>query len=193
MENIYIGNTMWTAGLEGPGQVKLFGSGSVELQNLGDGKKQLQKLADKLSESGLNAHFLTIFTILFIAKACVNGTMNGLCTILDVNMAELGKTSTAHKMVATIVNEFAKVAAVEKIELDVPEVIAHCESCFDPETIGLHYPSMYQDLIKNHRLTEIDYINGAISRKGKKYGVATPYCDFLTELVHAKEDSLNVK
>ena len=32
MENIYIGNTMWTAGLEGPGQVKLFGSGSVELQ-----------------------------------------------------------------------------------------------------------------------------------------------------------------
>ena len=39
--------------------------------------------------------------------------MNGLCTILDVNMAELGKTSTAHKMVATIVNEFAKVAAVE--------------------------------------------------------------------------------
>ncbi len=29
MENIYIGNTMWTAGLEGPGQVKLFGSGSV--------------------------------------------------------------------------------------------------------------------------------------------------------------------
>ena len=40
MENIYIGNTMWTAGLEGPGQVKLFGSGSVELQNLGDGKER---------------------------------------------------------------------------------------------------------------------------------------------------------
>ena len=194
MENIYIGNTMWTAGLEGPGQVKLFGSGSVELQNLGDGKEAAaKKLADKLSESGLNAHFSDNIHYSIYRKACVNGTMNGLCTILDVNMAELGKTSTAHKMVATIVNEFAKVAAVEKIELDVPEVIAHCESCFDPETIGLHYPSMYQDLIKNHRLTEIDYINGAISRKGKKYGVATPYCDFLTELVHAKEDSLNVK
>ena len=191
MENIYIGNTMWTAGLEGPGQVKLFGSGSVELQNLGDGKEAAaKKLADKLSESGLNAHFSDNIHYSIYRKACVNGTMNGLCTILDVNMAELGKTSTAHKMVATIVNEFAKVAAVEKIELDV---IAHCESCFDPETIGLHYPSMYQDLIKNHRLTEIDYINGAISRKGKKYGVATPYCDFLTELVHAKEDSLNVK
>lgn len=99
-------------------------------------KKQLQKLADKLSESGLNAHFSDNIHYSIYRKACVNGTMNGLCTILDVNMAELGKTSTAHKMVATIVNEFAKVAAVEKIELDVPEVIAHCESCFDPKQLG---------------------------------------------------------
>ncbi|WP_338360586.1 2-dehydropantoate 2-reductase, partial [Enterococcus faecium] len=181
MENIYIGNTMWTAGLEGPGQVKLFGSGSVELQNLGDGKEAAaKKLADKLSESGLNAHFSDNIHYSIYRKACVNGTMNGLCTILDVNMAELGKTSTAHKMVATIVNEFAKVAAVEKIELDVPEVIAHCESCFDPETIGLHYPSMYQDLIKNHRLTEIDYNNVSISINGMIFGVATPVSYFLT-------------
>ena len=194
MENIYIGNTMWTAGLEGPGQVKLFGDGSVELQNLGAGKEAAAKeLARKLAESGLNAKFSDNIRYSIYRKACVNGTMNGLCTILDVNMAGLGKTTTAHKMVETIVNEFAKVAAFENIHLDIPEVIAHCESCFDPATIGMHYPSMYQDLIKNHRLTEIDYINGAISRKGRKYGIVTPYCDFLTELVHAKEDSLNVK
>ena len=43
MENIYIGNTMWTAGLEGPGQVKLFGSGSVELQNLGSSCKKISR------------------------------------------------------------------------------------------------------------------------------------------------------
>ncbi len=54
-------------------------------------KKQLQKLADKLSESGLNAHFSDNIHYSIYRKACVNGTMNGLCTILDVNMAELGK------------------------------------------------------------------------------------------------------
>ena len=79
------------------------------------------------------------------------------------------------------------------IHLDIEEVITHVKSCFNAETIGMHYPSMHQDLIKNHRLTEIDYINGAISRKGRKYGVATPYCDFLTQLVHAKEQILGVK
>ena len=112
---------------------------------------------------------------------------------LDVNMAGLGATKPAHDMVVTIVNEFAAVAAKENVNLDIPEVIEHVETCFDPTTIGMHFPSMHQDLIKNNRLTEIDYINGAISRKGKKYGVVTPYCDFLTQLVHSKEEILGAK
>ena len=37
------------------------------------------------------------------------------------------------------------------------------ENLFDPSTGGLHYPSLYQDM-KNGRLTEIDYLNGAISK-----------------------------
>ena len=46
--------------------------------------------------------------------------------------------------------------------------------------------------IKN-RLTEIDYINGAIARKGQQYGVDTPYCALITELVHCKEQLLGAK
>ena len=69
----------------------------------------------------------------------------------------------------------------------------HIASTYDPDNIGLHYPSMYQDLIKNHRLTEIDYINGAVWRKGQKYDIATPYCAFLTQLVHAKEGILGAE
>lgn len=174
--------------------MKLFGSGSVELQNLGDGQEEAAKeLAETLAESGLNAKYSSNIHYSIYRKACVNGTMNGLCTILDVNMAGLGRTSTAHDMVVAIVNEFGQVAKAENIDLDVEEAVAHCETCFDPETIGMHFPSMHQDLIKNNRLTEIDYINGAISRKGKKYGIATPYCDFLTALVHAKEQILQAK
>lgn len=166
--NIFIGNTMWTAGLEGPGKAKLFGDGSVELQNLISGEEETaKKLAEILSESGLNAKYSNNIHYSIYRKACVNGTMNGLCTILDTNMAGLGETKPAHDMVVTIVNEFAAVAKFENVNLDIAEVVQHVETCFDPSTIGLHYPSMYQDLIKNNRLTEIDYINGAVSRKGK--------------------------
>lgn len=188
MENIFIGNTMWTAGLIGPGKAKLFGDGSVELQNLGiNQEKQAQDLAKMLSKSGLNAQYSENIRYSIYRKACVNGTMNGLCTLLDVNMADFGKTSSAHNIVITIVNEFAAVAKKEGLNLDIEEIVKHVEDCFDPKTIGLHFPSMYQDLIINHRLTEIDYINGAISRKGRQYQVSTPYCDFLTQLIHAKE------
>ena len=141
--NIFIGNTMWTAGLEGPGKAKLFGDGSVELQNLISGEEETaKKLAEILSESGLNAKYSNNIHYSIYRKACVNGTMNGLCTILDTNMAGLGETKPAHDMVVTIVNEFAAVAKFENVNLDIAEVVQHVETCFDPSTIGLHYPSI---------------------------------------------------
>ncbi|MDI7126132.1 2-dehydropantoate 2-reductase, partial [Klebsiella pneumoniae] len=70
----------WTAGLEGPGKAKLFGSGSVELQNLGIGQEEsAKKLAETLSASGLNAKYSDNIHYSIYRKACVNGTMNGLC------------------------------------------------------------------------------------------------------------------
>lgn len=188
-KNIFLGNTMWTASLVGPGHTQSFGSGSVSLQNLVAGNESdAEILAACLSEAGLNAQYTDNIHYSIYRKACVNGTMNGLCTLLEVNMTTFGKMTPAHQLVTTIVNEFAAVARHENIELDVAEIVSHVENCYDPNTIGHHYPSMYQDLIKNHRTTEIDYINGAISRKGQKYGVPTPYCDFLTALIHCKED-----
>ena len=68
---------------------------------------------------------------------------------------------------------FLAVAEVEQVTLDNKQCFNKSSSCYNRETIGLHHPSMYQDLITNHRLTEIDYINGAIVRKGKVYGIAT--------------------
>ena len=191
LSNILLGNTMWTAGLEAPGKVKLFGNGSIELQNLGqDGKESAKEVISVLNKADLNAKYSENILSSIYRKGCVNGTMNGLCTILDSNMADFGETEEADQIVEQIVSEFAAVAAIEDAPLDIPEVLAQIKSCYNRETIGLHHPSMYQDLIINNRLTEIDYINGAIARKGKEYGIPTPYCAFLTKLVHAKEQVL---
>ena len=190
-ENIFIGNTMWTAGLDGPGEITLFGEGSVTLQNLEPKKEEeARHLVKVLSDAGLNGYYSDNILKAIYAKACVNGTMNGLCTLLEVNMATFGSTSVAKEIVEKIVAEFDAVARKENVVLDLPEVYHKIESCYNVEKIGRHYPSMYQDLIQHHRLTEIDVINGAIVRKGEKYGVPTPYCAFLTQLIHAKEEIL---
>lgn len=193
-ENILLGNTMWTAGMEGPGRIKLFGQGSVDLQNIHpDGQKGAEEVVAVLNQAGLNAIYSENVLYSIYKKACVNGTLNGLCTLLDVNIAGFGSTAHADTIIRTIVDEFISIAAREGVTLDAEVVIAQIQATFDPDGIGLHYPSMYQDLMINNRLTEIDYINGAIVKKGQKYGIATPYCAFLTQLVHCKEEILNVK
>lgn len=194
-ENIFIGNTMWTAGMEGPGRVKLFGTGSVALKELVEVKKEEAELiCNVLTDAGLNAVYSKDIQYAIYKKACVNGTMNCLCTLLECNMVQLGETQTAHDILVGIVSEFSQVAKCEGVELPVEETVSYIETaCYNRDTIGLHYPSMYQDLIKNNRLTEIDCINGAIVTKGKKYDVPTPYCTLITQLIHAKEQILSAK
>lgn len=193
-ENIFIGNTMWTADLEGPGKVKLFGNGSIELQNILQGKeKPAKEIAEILSAAGLNANYSEQILYSIYKKACVNGTMNCLCTLLDSNMADFGETDPAKQIVEKIVQEFSDVAKEEGFVLDVNEMVTYVSQCYNRETICNHYPSMHQDLIKNNRLTEIDYINGAIVKKGKKFNIPTPYCEFITQLVHCKEELLDAK
>ena len=103
-------------------------------------------------------------------------------------MASLNESSYAKCLIYKLTQEIVHVATIDNVHLNVDEVFEYLVDL--NEKVGAHYPSMYQDLINNHRKTEIDYINGAISRKGRKYQVPTPYCDFLTQMIHAKEDIL---
>lgn len=193
-ENIIFGTTTWTAGLSGPGHAKLVGSGSIEMENLApEGKAFTLEVLDIFQKAGLNPIYSTNVRYSIWKKACINGTLNGLCTILNCNIAAFGSLSEARSLVETIVSEFAAVAKVEGIVLDQPQVIQAIEATYDVKTQGLHFPSMYQDLITNHRKTEIDYINGAVWQKGENYQIPTPYCAFLTQLIHGKEELLNAK
>ena len=194
LTNILLGNTMWTAGLVGPGKIKLLGNGAVDFRNLHpDSKEAALKVVEVFKEAGLCGVYTEDIHYTIYKKACVNGTVNGLCTMLDANMASFGATTLADSIVRTIVDEFAAVAAVEGVKLDKEAIVNFVATTFNPDTIGLHYPSMHQDLIGHNRLTEIDCINGEIARKGKEYGIPTPYCAFLTELVHCKEEILKAK
>ena len=54
-----------------------------------------------------------------------------------------------------------------------------------PPTAG-HRASMLQDILPG-RKTEIDALNGAISKYARDYGISTPYNDLLTALIKFKE------
>lgn len=190
--NILMGVTVLTAGMKAAGEFAVSGYGKTEIQNIDEnGKEKALKVVECINNAGLPTVYSEDILFSIWRKACINGTMNCCCTLLDCNMLQLGKTPNVRQLLGTIVEEFAAVAKFEGVTIDV-EKITDLVCWFTTEEFNgvKHYPSMHQDLIQKHRKTEIDYLNGYISRKGKEYKIDTKFCDLITILVHGKEKIL---
>ncbi|WP_316444989.1 2-dehydropantoate 2-reductase N-terminal domain-containing protein, partial [Escherichia coli] len=88
-KNIFMGVTLWTAGLVGPGHVTLTGDGSLEVQNIDSSMTdEAKEICDVLSEACLKAHYSENVVFSIWRKACVNGTLNSCCTLLDCNIRQ---------------------------------------------------------------------------------------------------------
>lgn len=85
-----------------------------------------------------------------------------------------------------IAAETVALARAEGIELDLDAVGAQIS--FAMTRHRAHKGSMLQDLERGRR-TEIDALNGFVSRRGRQLGIDTPLNDLLAALVHMKEAS----
>ncbi|ARJ50709.1 ketopantoate reductase family protein [Staphylococcus lutrae] len=184
---IFLAVTMWTAGLRGPGQLLLEGQGSIDFQRSdGHADERTQRIEQILNDAKLNATISdNVFKSIW-AKATVNSVMNPLCTILDKTIYEFGTYEHSREMIHPIVEEIVAVADSRGVSLDTDQLIKKIESSYPKEAQGLHYPSMHQDLYKG-RYTEVDYLNGQITKYGREAGIATPNNEMLTHLIHQLE------
>ena len=191
-DKIIMGVTVLTAGMHGPGKFSVSSYGMTEIQNISkEGEKFAREFAENLDSCGLPCVYSEDIMYSIWRKACINGTMNSVCTILDCNMNDLSKVKNIKSMIKGIISEFSDVAKKEGVKIDKKKMTDFVMWYTTDEFQGrFHYPSMHQDLIQNHRKTEIDYLNGYVSRKGKEYGINTPYCDTVTIIIHGRENML---
>lgn len=191
-DKIIMGVTVLTAGMHGAGKFSVSSYGMTEIQNISEGgEKFAREFASNLDSCGLPCVYSEDIMYSIWRKACINGTMNSVCTILDCNMNDLSKVENIRFMIAGIIGEFSDVAEKEGVKINKDKMTDFVMWYTTDEFQGrFHYPSMHQDLIQNHRKTEIDYLNGYISRKGKEYGLNTPYCDTVTIIIHGRENML---
>ena len=186
-ENILIGVTVWTSGLGGPGVLKAYGSGKTEIKQVKEENLEATKaLIDRLNKAGLNMKYSDNTFQSIWHKAGLNCVLNTYCTLIDCNIGEYGSYEQNLELTRAVLNEVTEVGRAEGVDVLQEVIEKNIENCFDPNTAGLHYPSLYQDM-KNGRLTEIDYLNGVISKLGKKHNILTPVCDAVTLMIHAKE------
>lgn len=191
LDQINMGVTVWAAGLEGPGHVSITGIGSIDVQNIGGNEEAGKKVADILNGGKLNANYNTNVLHAIWRKVMVNGTMNSMSSLLECKIGEFFATESHKNIVEELVDEFVEVGNADGVELDKKEMLDYIYQT--SESAKDHYPSMYQDLIEKNKKTEIDFINGAVVRKGETHNIKTPYNEIVTQLVHAKEELRGAK
>ena len=191
LENIFMGVTILTSHITGPGHVAFAGAGLTEIQNYVPGEQYeeaARNIVALMNEAGLHTSYSEDVKFSIWRKACVNGAMNATCALLDCNLSEFIATDQAETIIRNIVKEFVMAARQKDTVLNEDEMVPYIVE--SSKKVGKHYPSMHQDLVQNHRLTEVDFLNGAVARMATEFGFHAPYNTFITQFIHAKEHIL---
>ena len=104
-------------------------------------------------------------------KLGVNCMCNMPCGIARLDIKALYTHEDGYDLTAEIAKEVAAVANALGIPVDVAEIMANRDTVRAGQYTG--YPSGTQDIM-NKKQTEVDFLNGAVARIGKRVGVPTP-------------------
>jgi len=133
------------------------------------------------------------------SKLMLNCMTNPLSGLTGYGARRLRLDATTRGIGIQIGAEVVRVAHLLGIEVDPvlgvsPRAIVDAAEGRDAETVEAQIielgqaagsagrPSFLQDVMKGRR-TEIDALNGYVSRRGQEAGVPTPFCDRITRLV----------
>jgi len=161
---------------EGPGKIRINSLNKTYIEKDGE------EIATLFSDAGLPTVVPEDFRKHLWEKLIINCVLNGLGTILGVRNNKLVSASL-DPVKKQIVTECIAVAAKEGVKVD-PNILKAIDG-FLPKSVNMN--STLQDL-QRHKRTEIDFLNGAVVRLGKKYHVPTPVNEAVCSIIHFLEE-----
>jgi len=172
------GVTTTGATLLGPGLVKMGGEGILSLEQ----NQALGPLEAVLRESNFNLQVVEDAQSLIWGKLVINAAINPLTALLKIPNGELLSRPLARRVMSALANEAAAVAQAEHVHLPFSNPVSAAEEV--ARKTASNHSSMFQDVQRGAK-TEIDAICGAVTRRGAKHGVRTPYNRMCWQLVRA--------
>ncbi len=128
-------------------------------------------------------------------KIALNSIVNAGCSITRIVIKDWYAQQDAVELSMKLGEEVCRVANAMQIPVSMEMLHKFCVpyTIGDPETLPLtlnspHLPSMGVDM-RNKKITEVDFINGAVVREGKKRGVSVPYNETFYHLVKIIENT----
>lgn len=123
------------------------------------------------------------------SKVLFNACMNPTGALIGLNYGELLENEHSRALIANLADETLMVYAASA-DLELAENGKHyVDEILSPIIFprsAAHRSSMVQD-IENGRITEIDFLNGAIVKMGREVGVETPFHQSIVLMIHARE------
>jgi 2-dehydropantoate 2-reductase len=146
---------------------------------------EVERLADALSEGGMETVALPDARGAQWTKLIFNAATNPVGALTRLPHGWACEREDIRELVRGLVAEGRAVAAALGVELDSDpdELVDHATRVAHD-----HKASMLQD-VEARRPTEVDFLNGGISRFGREQGIDTPLNDALWALVKGLEHS----
>ena len=189
-ENVLGGVTSEGATSLGWGKIRHAGQGSTIFGPKGILKNSLEQLVVAFNKAGFKTDSAENVKGLIWGKLIINVGINALTAITGLKNGDLPGHHGTRLIMEKAVEEAAAVAKAKKIDLPFSDPMARVlEVCRD--TAG-NIASMLQDVM-NKKMTEVDYINGAIVKEGKKLKITTPVNQILTCLVQTIHETYDIK
>jgi 2-dehydropantoate 2-reductase len=148
---------------------------------------EIERLADACTRAGMPTEAVPDARPAQWRKVIFNAATNPVGALTGLTHGRMCERPDLRALVSGLVDEGKAVAAAQGIVLDADpeELIDHAAR---PDVAYGHKASMLQDM-EARRPTEIDFLNGGISRFGQELGVPTPLNDAITALVKGIESS----
>ncbi len=180
------GVTSEGATLLGPGHARHAGRGETIIGPAGPADGPVAKIVSAFEDAGFNTQSSDEVGNLIWGKLIVNVGINALTAITRLKNGLLPAIEGARAVMRMAVGEAASVAHAKGINLPYSNpferVLEVCRGTAENKA------SMLQDIL-GERITEIQFINGAVVREGKKLGIPTPVNLTLTSLVSAIQET----
>ncbi|HLZ51323.1 MAG TPA: 2-dehydropantoate 2-reductase [Candidatus Acidoferrum sp.] len=168
-----------------PGTVKHAGRGDLVI---GPRSAQTERVASLFERAGVGCRISENIEGELWTKLTWNCALNAISALGRAQYGQISASGEARKLVETAVHEIlavARAAGVHPPGFEDPQVAL--AGAFKIATqLAEAYSSTAQDLMRGKR-TEIDSLNGYISRRGAELGVATPVNHALYTLVKLAE------
>ncbi len=182
------GTTSHGATMVSPGIVRHAGIGDTYIAAKKEKNQLVKKLCNVFESAGIKTNISENITELIWGKLIINCGINALTAILKVPNGILGITKETKQIMEKTVKE--AVAVGTKLGVKFPfenpfdQVLKVCENT------AKNRASMLQDILRGKK-TEIEAINGAIAKYGKKLNMETPYNNIIAEIIRSLESTSN--